>query len=73
MGIAPKVKKKGSFFLKTCSRCKGNFGPENFKKCVRCGDMVLKDASFFMRKSRSSDGFASRCKFCEREIRGGKK
>ena len=49
------------------------FFRENFKKCVRCGDMVLKDASFFMRKSRSSDGFASRCKFCEREIRGGKK
>lgn len=45
------------------------FFKENFKKCVKCGDMCLKDAKFFMRKSRASDGFASRCKFCERETR----
>lgn len=49
------------------------FFKENFKKCTRCGDMVLKDPNFFMRKNRSSDGFASRCKICERETRGGKK
>lgn len=49
------------------------FFKENFKKCTKCGDMVLKDANFFMRKSRASDGFASRCKICEREIRGGNK
>lgn len=49
------------------------FFKENFKKCTKCGDMVLKDANFFMRKSRASDGFVSRCKICEREIRGGNK
>lgn len=49
------------------------FFPENFKKCSRCGAMLLKDAEFFMRKSRSSDGFSSRCKNCDREIRGGYK
>ena len=49
------------------------FFKENFKKCSKCGDMVLKDANFFMRKGRASDGFASRCKLCEKEARGGKK
>ena len=49
------------------------FFKENFKKCSKCGDMILKDANFFMRKGRASDGFASRCKLCEREARGGKK
>ena len=49
------------------------FFKENFKKCIGCGDMVLKDANFFMRKGRSSDGFASRCKICEKKIRGEKK
>ena len=49
------------------------FFPENFKKCSRCGAVLLKDAEFFMRKSRSRDGFSSRCKHCDRLIRGGYK
>lgn len=59
MGIAPKVKKKGSFFLKTCSKCKGNFGPENFTRtksrfypdgylptCNQCIEEMLKEEEF---------------------------
>lgn len=49
------------------------FFPENFKKCSRCGAVLLKDAEFFMRKSRSRDGFSSCCKHCDRLIRGGYK
>lgn len=49
------------------------FFPENFKKCSKCGVTLLKDAEFFMRKSRSKDGFSSRCKHCDRLIRGGYK
>ena len=40
--------------------------PENFKKCTGCGKILLIDANNFMRKSRSKDGFASRCKICDR-------
>lgn len=49
------------------------FYPENFKKCSKCGVTLLKDAEFFMRKSRSKDGFSSRCKHCDRLTRGGYK
>ena len=47
------------------------FFKENFKKCTKCGEMVLKDSNFFMRRSRASDGFASKCKLCEKKSRGG--
>lgn len=40
-----------------------------WKKCNQCGKIKLKDTREFMRKSRSSDGLASRCKECDRENR----
>lgn len=59
MGIMPKVKKKGSFFFKTCTRCGGSFGPENFTKtkslfypdgyfpiCNQCIEEMLKEKEF---------------------------
>lgn len=49
------------------------FFRENFKECIDCGDMVLKDSNFFMRNGRANDGFASRCKRCKRNKRGGEK
>lgn len=49
------------------------FYPENFKKCSNCGATLLKDADFFMRRSRSIDGFTNRCKRCDKIIRGGYK
>lgn len=49
------------------------FYPENFKKCNHCGATLLRDADFFMRRSRSNDGFTSRCKKCDKIIRGGYK
>lgn len=40
--------------------------PFAWKKCVQCGRIKLKDTREFMRKSRSSDGLASRCKECDK-------
>jgi hypothetical protein len=42
---------------------------ENFKKCNTCGKLLLIDAENFMRRTRSKDGFANRCKICDRNDR----
>lgn len=46
---------------------------ENFKKCNGCGKILLLDAENFVRKSRSKDGFSTKCKICDREDRKRKK
>lgn len=45
------------------------FFKENFKKCSCCGKTLLRDANNFVRKSRSKDGFAGRCKKCDKLAR----
>lgn len=48
--------------------------PEEFKKCNTCGRLLLLDSKNFVRKTRSKDGFVSRCKECdkiERRLRKG--
>lgn len=49
------------------------FYPENFKKCTSCGRELLLDARNFVRKSRSKDGFNSKCKRCEKKDRQKRK
>ena len=49
------------------------FFPENFKKCSDCGRILLLDGRNWVKKTRSKDGFQSRCKRCEREARKKKK
>lgn len=46
---------------------------ENFKKCNGCGEWLLIDARNFVRKSRSKDGFSTKCKKCDRADRQKKK
>lgn len=46
---------------------------ENFKKCNACGKILLADAQNFVRKSRSKDGFSTKCKKCDRADRQKKK
>lgn len=46
---------------------------ENFKKCNGCGKILLVDAQNFVRKSRSKDGFSTKCKKCDRADRQKKK
>ena len=47
------------------------FFPENFKRCTGCGEIKLLCAENFTRKTRSADGFTSRCKKCEKSARQG--
>lgn len=49
------------------------FYEENFKKCHKCGKVLLKDTSNFCRKSSSIDGFSNRCKRCDKLERQKKK
>lgn len=49
------------------------FYPENFKKCTSCGRELLLDSRNFVRKTRSKDGFNSKCKRCEKKERQKKK
>lgn len=49
------------------------FFKENFKQCTDCGRILLLDGRNWVKKTRSKDGFQSRCKRCEREARKRKK
>ena len=40
-----------------------------WKKCICCGKLKLKDPRNFVRKARSSDGLANRCKECDKLYR----
>lgn len=42
--------------------------PENFKRCSCCGRSLLKDSRNFIRKTRTSDGYAARCKICDKKV-----
>lgn len=43
--------------------------PENFKKCKTCGKIFLCNTDNFVRKARSTDGFSSQCKRCDKQAR----
>lgn len=47
------------------------FFEEEFKTCTGCGVTMLRAPENFTRKTRSSDGFSSRCKKCEKIARTG--
>lgn len=50
--------------------------PEEFKKCNTCGRLLLLDSRNFVKKTRSKDGFVSRCKECDkldRKLKKGEK
>ena len=51
--------------------CENLFFPENFKKCKDCGEWLLLDERYWMRRKRSNDGFSPRCKRCEKKKRLG--
>ena len=42
------------------------FYPENFKKCKDCGRLLLRSPDFFMRQKKAADGYAPRCKSCQK-------
>ena len=68
--IIPRINETAEFHAKVIENL--SF-PENFKKCTGCGKTLLIDADKFVRKSRSKDGFSTRCKICDRNDRQKKK
>lgn len=44
-----------------------------WKVCSHCGQRKLRDTREFMRKAKSSDGLAARCKKCESKVRAERK
>ena len=68
--IIPRINETAEFHAKVIENL--SF-PENFKKCTGCGKTLLIDPDKFVRKSRSKDGFATRCKICDRNDRQKKK
>ena len=67
--IIPKINEAAAYHEKLVSNI---FFEEEFKTCTGCGKTLLRDADNFTRKSRSKDGFTSRCKHCEKEARQGR-
>ena len=64
--IIPKINEAAAYHEKLVSNI---FFEEEFKTCTGCGRVLLRDADNFTRKTRSKDGFTSRCKHCEKESR----
>lgn len=72
MGLAPNIEKKKSFFIKKCTRCRQEFGPENFAKtksifypdgflpiCNDCLEAYLRDTGY------SWDAIDKLCQYCD--------
>lgn len=49
------------------------FFKEEFKSCIKCGKVLLRDPVNFVRKSRAKDGLSNRCKCCDKQDRDEKK
>lgn len=49
------------------------FFPEEFKTCIDCGRTLLRQVDFFMRKTKVKDGYAPRCKTCDKKKRDTKR
>lgn len=47
--------------------------PAAWKVCSCCGERLLRDPIFFVKKSTSVDGLAARCKACDKKIRDSSK
>lgn len=64
--IIPKINEAAEYHNKIIGNL---FFPEEFKTCTCCGRILLKDTDNFTRKTRSRDGYTTRCKKCEKTAR----
>jgi hypothetical protein len=64
--IIPKINEAAAYHEKVVGNI---FFEEEFKVCPGCGLTYLKCPENFTRKSRSKDGYTSRCKKCEKAAR----
>lgn len=69
--IIPKINEAAAYHEKLIGNI---FFEEEYKRCTGCGEFLLRDTENFTRRSRSVDGFTTRCKRCEKKSRnkGGK-
>lgn len=44
-----------------------------WKRCNKCGRLLLRDPRNFVRKSKAADGLTGRCKICDKDVRQAKK
>ena len=44
-----------------------------WKRCNKCGKLLLRDPRNFVRKSKAADGLTGRCKICDKDVRQAKK
>lgn len=51
--------------------CKGY--DKAWKKCSKCGEILLRDPRNFVRKAKNRDGLNNQCKFCDKKQRDQKK
>ena len=49
------------------------FFPENWKKCRTCGRTLLISGDYFVKKTKSKDGFSNQCKVCDKYERDKKR
>lgn len=68
--IIPRINETAAFHAKIIENL---CFPENFKRCNGCHKILLMDTEKFVRKSRSRDGYATRCKKCDKADRQKKK
>ena len=68
--IIKQINDAAAFHYKVVSNL---FFSEEFKKCTKCGKVLLICSENFVKKSRSKDGFTNRCKICDRLDRQSKK
>ena len=68
--IIPRINEAAAFHKKILSNL---FFEEEFKKCTCCGTWLLRGPEIFVRKARSKDGLANRCKKCDKAERQRKK
>lgn len=61
--VLPRIAEAASYHERVVTNL---FFPEEFKRCVKCGRVFLRDPRNFARKARAKDGFAPRCKPCDR-------
>ena len=68
--IIPSINEAAAMHQKIVSNL---FFEENFKQCTLCKTWLLRDSANFIKKTRSPDGFNTRCKKCDKLMRDKKK
>ena len=64
--IIPRITAAAAYHVKLIENI---YFEDEFKTCLGCGRVLLKDPDNFTRRGRSKDGYSGHCKACERAAR----